>query len=68
MENDEAVILENGLLLNEKWPGTVIRPLVIPILNYQRSFTLDPELQQLKKDNEDKTGETYNSCLLQFIP
>jgi alkylated DNA repair dioxygenase AlkB len=64
-KNDEAVIFGKRIITKRKvaWYGDTA-------FSYTYSKTTKealpwtPELQQLKKLIEDKTGETYNSCLL----
>jgi alkylated DNA repair dioxygenase AlkB len=64
-KNDEAVIFGKRIITKRKvaWYGDTT-------FSYTYSKTTKealpwtPELQQLKKIIEDKTGETYNSCLL----
>lgn len=64
-KNDEAVIFGKRIITKRKvaWYGDTT-------FSYTYSKTTKealpwtPELQQLKKLIEDKTGETYNSCLL----
>jgi hypothetical protein len=43
--------LEKGLLLNEKWPGTVTTFSYTYSKTTKEALPWTPELQQLKKDN-----------------
>jgi hypothetical protein len=45
-KNDEAVILEKGLLLNEKWPGTVTTFSYTYSKTTKEALPWTPELQQ----------------------